>query len=125
MNKYNLACNVTRSLFFVSSLFIASMSYANHGGYHGGGHRGGHAYHGGGWHGGYHGGWHGGYRGWHNGYRGNYYRGNYYRSGWGGWGWGRAPVVVGVPVSGYYGGACTWVKRCYRNGGCYNQRICN
>lgn len=121
MNKYNRACKVTRSLFFISSIFIASISYAAHGGYHGGGHHGG-GWHGGhAYHGGYHGGWHGGYHGWHNGYRGNYYRGNYYRSGWG---W-RAPVVVGVPIGAYYGGGCTWVKRCYRNGVCYQQRVCN
>lgn len=104
---------ISCSLIFVLSLFVCTASNAWHGG--GGGYRGG--YHGGAYHDrGYGGGYHGGY------YRGGGYGGGYYRGG--GWGWGRAGVV-GVPLGGYYAPRCTIVKRCYANGNCVRNRVCN
>ncbi len=97
IQNHKLSC----SLIFALGLFVCTTSNAWYGGggyYHGGG--------------GY---YHRGY------YGGNYYHGGYYGRGWGG-----GAVVVGVPLGGYYyGSRCSIVQRCYQNGRCVQQRICN
>ncbi|MDP3562661.1 MAG: hypothetical protein Q8R83_10835 [Legionellaceae bacterium] len=80
-----------------------------------------HAWRGGGgyYHGGY---YHGGY------YHGNYTRGAYYggyHGGYYGSGWAAPGVIIGVPAAVYYGRGCSVIQRCFRGGGCINERVCN
>ena len=104
MNSHKISHKILRPLIFLLALFACTASNAWwHGG---GGYRGGGYYHGGGGY--YHG--------------GGYYRGGYGGYGYRGWGPG---VVVGVPIGGYYGAHCTYVRQCYRNGNCFNRRVCN
>lgn len=54
--------------------------------------------------------------------------GGYYHGGGGGYyygnGWASHGVVIGVPEGAYYGYGCGMIQRCYPNGGCVNERVC-